>query len=172
MRGKIASFFTTLAPALVSPQTSPSCQVALVKSMPICSDTLPLNKGIAGEASTVAMRITSNKLYKTVPKRSFWLSSLAKIQGAVSSIYLLALPTNCQIVLKASENASLSKASAALGAVAKANSFNSSSNSVACPASGIMPPKYLSTIATERLTRLPKSLAKSVLMRLTKASSE
>ena len=56
--------------------------------MPICSDTLPLNKGIAGEDNTVAIRITSVKLYKTVPKRAFLLSSFANTHGGFVNIFI------------------------------------------------------------------------------------
>ena len=40
----------------------------------------------------------------------------------------------------------------------------SSSAGSACRASGSFPPKYFSAMAVVRLTRLPKSLARSVLM--------
>ena len=38
------------------------------------------------------------------------------------------------------------------------------------PGAGTLSPKYFSTMATVRLTRLPRSLARSALMRLSSAS--
>ncbi|MNC75179.1 hypothetical protein D3C75_1266690 [compost metagenome] len=60
----------------------------------------------------------------------FFASSLAKAQGAVSSIYLLVRLTRLPIAVKATENSIFSRASSALVTALAAASFSALSKGV------------------------------------------
>ena len=55
---------------------------------------------------------------------------------------------------------------------ARTRSISGFSSSVSSPCAGTSPPKYFSIIATVRLTRLPRSFARSELIRPSSAAVE
>ena len=57
---------------------------------PILAKIFSQVSGITGISSVVHTRMVSSRLYSTVASRTCLLSSLPSVQGAVSSIYLLA----------------------------------------------------------------------------------
>ena len=68
---------------------------------PICAQALGIEVGIKQDSRVVVIRITSSRLYSTLASRALRLSSLPKIQGVVSSIYLLALEITLKISARA-----------------------------------------------------------------------
>ena len=57
--------------------------------------------GIKQDSRVVVIRITSSRLYSTLASRALRFSSLPKIQGGGSSIYLLALEITLKISARA-----------------------------------------------------------------------
>ena len=153
----MASFLHTFTPVSTLPQVQPSAQVRPSSCCPVCSATLPGTSGINGANRMVLMRMHSIRLYSTVPRSAFLFSSFASTQGAVSSIYLFARLIKRQMLASAFGKSIFSKYAAASTPTVSASAFSSASNSLAGVAAGAgtMPSKYLSIIATERLTRLP-----------------
>ena len=116
---------------------------------------------INGEVKIQITLIASIKLYKTVFNLSG--SSLIKIQGVVSSMYLLALLTTFQISSSAFEKSSSSNNSSTFPWHPSTTDIKLLSISLLSFGCGITPSKYFSTIETDLLTRLPKSFTKSEL---------
>ena len=90
-----------------------------------CSLIFSLVLGKNEDNNTDANLKASAKLYKTVPNLSFFSSSFARIQGVVSSIYLLALPIRSNVYSNASGILKLSIAFVILIGVPKAKVINS-----------------------------------------------
>ena len=110
------------------------------------------------------MRRHSSRLYRTLARRAFLLSSLASCQGAVSSMYLFARWMSLKTSSSARWSWNLSICCSYLSRLVRASSLSSSSRASASRSVGRVPPKYFSTIAVVRETRLPKSFARSVFM--------
>ena len=123
----------------------------------------PVRKGFNKIAQ---MRTVSARLYKTEPRRSRLFSSFARIQGAVSSIYLFARDTTAKISESASGALSFSIAPFTFRNAPSAAETSSPSTPSALPRSGKTPPKYCPIIAAVRETRFPRSFARSELIRL------
>ncbi len=116
------------------------------------------------------MRRDSSILYSTAARRPFLLSSLQRIQGAVSSIYLLVRETSFIVSVMAFWNWKASICASTLCFRTLAIWISSTSmGSVVCSA-GSLPSKYFRAMVTVRETRLPRSLARSVLIRLISSS--
>ena len=98
-------------------------------------------------------------------------SDLAKAQGMVSSMYLLVREMNVHTARMALLSSIASMYSSNSFAVATAIEDKSLSKSSRSPTLVKRPSWYLLTIATVRLRRLPKSLAKSVFTFCTKPGS-
>ena len=90
MRGKSVSPFWTVTSAGSTPQTAALSHVVCSAAAPICVKAFAQLSGMKGSRSVTVMRSVSSRLYSTVARRARLLSSLARTQGAVSSIYLLA----------------------------------------------------------------------------------
>jgi len=129
-----------------------------------CSLIFSLVLGKNEDNNTDANLKASAKLYKTVPNLSFFSSSFARIQGVVSSIYLLALPIRSNVYSNASGILKLSIAFVILTGVSKAKVINSLSISSFAVGAGIIPSKYFSIIATVLDNKLPRSLQRSELI--------
>ncbi len=112
--------------------------------------------------NTFANLMLSQRLYITVASVPRFSSSFASIQGQVSSIYLFARRMIAQMLSIASGIKRLSTFALILSSAPVATSIKLVSNSVAVCGAGIVPPKYCSTIAVVRETRLPKSFTKSL----------
>ena len=128
--------------------------------------------GMKGVSSTDTMRSDSHRLYSTAARRGRFASSFASTHGAVSSIYLLARWMPLKISASACGSCRLSMHFVTAAGMAFTSCASSPSNSPAWRASGSVPPKYFSTMATVRDKRLPRSFAKSELMRAISASFE
>ena len=107
----------------------------------------------------------SATLYRAFASSAFLSSSLHRIQGCVSSIYLFVRRTRFQISTRASLKNIFSIAFSTFSVVDRATAFRSSSKAVAVRSAGSVPPKYLSIIPTVLETRLPRSFARSELIR-------
>ena len=129
-------------------------------------------EGMKGPISTAANRTHSARVSITFASRSFFSGSLPRTQGWVRSIYLLHSPMTFHTSARAWENCSLSICSStSFGRAAQCSCRGvSSSASTASVQAGRMPSKYFSIIATVRLTRLPRSFARSAFMRVRKDS--
>ena len=88
--GNKFSPFTSLVPAIVPSKDDNEAQSVLEAF--ICLFIFSDVSGKNDDNKTDDILKDSIKLYKTVPNLPFFSSSLANIQGVVSSIYLLALP--------------------------------------------------------------------------------
>ncbi|CRH85759.1 Uncharacterised protein [Chlamydia trachomatis] len=133
-------------------------------SVPIASKIFSLVSGKKLFKSTALKRILSNKLYKTVAKRSFLASSLASTHGSVSSIYLLVRRNKAKISSKASPTWKESICFVTFSKVASAKLFNSWSTSSSTCGLLTLPSKYLFDMAIVRETKLPNTFAKSLLI--------
>ena len=120
------------------------------------------------------MRMDSSRLYITRARRGPLASrSLASTQGLFSSIYLLARPMTAKTSIRAFWKAYFSIWASYFSRRPAPRAASSSSRGSAVWAAGSLPPgKYLPTMDTVRETRLPRSLARSVLMRVIRASLE
>ena len=123
--------------------------------------------GIKLLSKTAAIRMLSNRLYNTVAKRSFLLSSLPNTQGVVSSIYLLQRFNKVKISSMASPTCNVSIFLATRFGVSNAKSISSLSISSRSNGLEITPLKYLFCIEIVRFTRFPKTFAKSEFIRST-----
>ena len=134
---------------------------------PKAASIFSLVSGIKLSSSDAQISTVSARLYKTSFKRSFCVSSLASAQGMVSSIYLFARRRSVNISVIASAIRSASAFASTFFTVSLASFLNSLSSSVSLLSGDFttVPPKYFSIIATVRDTRLPKTLARSVLKR-------
>ncbi|MPM24294.1 hypothetical protein SDC9_70775 [bioreactor metagenome] len=118
------------------------------------------------------MRRHSSRLYITWASRAVSASSRASTQGAVSSIYLLALEMTLNTSMSAFWKAYFSICSSKRARRPEASATSSPSMESACRAVGSLPPKYLPTMAVVRERRLPRSLARSALIRAMSSSLE
>ena len=132
---------------------------------PICSKALGIIVGINGSSSAAHILMVSKRLYKTVASLADFAGSFANIQGAVSSIYLLARDTTVIISVRAKESLVSSIYFSTAGASFSAIALRFASNSPSSRSVGNVPSKYFTAIATVLETRLPKSLARSEFMR-------
>ena len=171
-RGNRVSPLQTFTSAGSTPYSPALSQLWQLSPAPICRKAFSQLSGMKGVSRIRDTRSASSRLYITEASRAFLLSSLASTQGAVSSMYLLAR----WISLKISSRARCSwKASICFSYLARAERIISTSSSSMGSASrpvGRLPPKYFSTMAVVRDTRLPRSLARSVLMVLISSSLE
>ena len=120
--------------------------------------------GINGLSSTAAKRIASRRLYSTSLSLSWSPSSRPKIHGSVSSIYLFARRSNEKISSIASAICMSFICFSTRPGVLSASSESSLSISAALPWE-TMPSKYLRLMVIVRLTRFPRMLASSELIR-------
>ena len=111
--------------------------------------------------------IASVRLYKTSDRRAFFSSSLARVHGVVSSMYLLLLLKMPKISVMASATRSFSILASAFFTASRTTAFKSASTSSAAPVFSTTPPKYLLVMETVRFTRFPRMFAKSEFMRST-----
>ena len=107
------------------------------------------------------IQIPSTRLYSTSDRRSFLVSSLARAQGMVSSIYLLQRLNRLKISVMASATRRSSILASTLSTTALDIAFSSSSTGSVTPVLLTTPSKYLFDMEIVRLTRLPKVLASS-----------
>ena len=89
-RGKRVSPFVTVTSAGRAPQTAALSQPVSSPFAPIWAKAFSQLDGMKGTSRLVQMRRLSSRLYMTEARRARLVSSLARVQGAVSSIYLLA----------------------------------------------------------------------------------
>ena len=139
--GNITSPLTTLSPATVPLNSFKLSQVVTLVFNWAFIFTLVSVKN--GEIITETNLKVSNKLYKTVPSLSFFSSSLASIQGVVSSIYLLALLIKVHMLSNASGIFNASILASTFPGVDKAKFINSSSIASLHVGAWITPSKYL-----------------------------
>ncbi len=116
-------------------------------------------------------RKTSSSRYMMARSFSRFAGSLARFQGSFSTMCLLAAPTSSQMAMSALCSDRSAKQASTSATVFCASS-GSLTSSAASGGAGIFPSQYLTAIVTERLTRLPRSLARSELSLATNASSE
>ena len=146
--------------------------------------------GMTGAMRVATVRIPSNRLYITRSRRGRLASSLASVQGVVSSIYLLQCEMSSQISLRAAANLYSSMRAWVLVVVSamRVKSGRSCSglqdlSAFACEGVQLshlrdgwlhetVPEKYFSVMAVVRETRLPRSLARSRLRRFRNCSAE
>ena len=151
-----SSFFwsTRAKSAPHSPTARPDAQKRNASSVSVVSSSgvkpnraaiLAALSGAIGVKSAQPMRTASARLAITDARRARSASDLASTQGVVSSMYLLQW-----------RNSEITSAQASASAVS--------------PAAGTTPPKYWRIIAAVRETRLPRMLARSVLVRAATAS--
>ena len=127
-------------------------------------------RGITKPIITATRRTHSARVYSTVARRGLRSSSRPRIQGWVTSMYLLQLPISFQISCRALENWKAFTCSSTRAGVASARSHRGRSMLSSTASIAVMePPKYFSIMATVRETRLPRSLARSALMRVSMA---
>ena len=128
--------------------------------------------GINGSSNIALILIHSSKLYKTVFNLPFLASSLARIHGVVSSIYLLHFLSNSNIA----SIASLIRNSFIFSSTILYRFFavliKSASTCSYKLLSPTTPSKYFLDILIVLLTKLPSIFAKSAFVLETKASSE
>ena len=120
---------------------------------------------MTGLTSMAMMRCTSRRLYRTVWRRSFLAGSLARIHGVVSSIYLLLRWIRAHVSLRASLIFMSSICCSYFLAVSTAIWDNSSSTGSVTEGPAATPFSYCSTMDSVRWRRLPRSLARSALIR-------
>ena len=118
------------------------------------------------------MEMLSTRLYRTVARRSCFVSSFASAHGIVSSMYLLQRLNRVNTSLMASATRSPDIFSATLSLVAVTTAFRSASTDSVTPLSSSTPPKYLLLMEMVRFTRLPSVLARSEFIRSTISSQE
>ena len=167
---------------------SPLCRVALTGSVPktaALSQVLPSAStfswakifsqvvGMNGCSRTVQMRSVSARLYSTRARRGLESSLLASTHGAVASIYLLCVVDD----LKHVRQRILEGIRLHVGFIAVTQTPGLLEQRGVLW--GLRPAqwadcrrKYLSAMAVVRLSRLPRSLARSMLMRLMSSSLE
>ena len=121
--------------------------------------------GKNGSINTAAIRTDSNKLYRTVARRSILSESFASAHGVVSSIYLLHLENKSRISWIASATLSSSIFSMTFFTVPVATAFSSSSIGSLTFGFATTPPKYLFCMEIVRFTKLPRLFARSLLIR-------
>ena len=102
MRGKRFSPRSTRTFAGREPHFPALSQVVHPAQAPICPKSLAQELGMKGLRSTPEMRRHSSRLYMTRARRGRLASSLARTQGAVSSIYLLARAMSLKTSARAS----------------------------------------------------------------------
>ena len=90
MRGKSVSPLVTATSAGRLPQTAALSQFWTDSSAPICAKAFLQLSGMNGTSRQVQIRRLSRRLYITLARRARFDSSLARVQGAFSSIYLFA----------------------------------------------------------------------------------
>ena len=137
----------------------------MLSSAPICSHTFGMVLGMNGNRRPEHIRMLSSRLYSTAASLGIFSSLFARTHGAVSSIYLFARETTLNISSSALESCASSMSFETGSTSAAAIVRSSSSMGSAFFSSGRVPPKYLSAIATVLETRLPRSFARSVLIR-------
>ena len=161
-RGKsVSPLWTRISPRsvpkAVSSQPRQSCA-------PICPSALSQLSGMKGVRQIRQMRSDSTRLYMTSARRGAFASSFARTQGIVSSMYLFARWMQRKTSSSARCGWRASICAAYFSGRARSMTLSSSSIGSALRAAGRTPPKYFSTIAVVRDTRLPRSLARSVLI--------
>ena len=171
MRGNRFSPLVTVTVPGSRPQVPASSQP--VRSAPIWAKIFPQVSGMKGVSRMAQMRTASSRLYSTRASRGLSSWVLASTQGAFSSIYLLAREITSKISTRAvwKVYSSMSPWYFSFRPPARAISSASFSSSARWSA-GRVPPKYFTAMAVVRLTKLPKSLARSMLMRLMRLSLE
>ncbi len=173
-RGKSGSPFLTLSPTgrrpNVDAEASVSTSPCAWASSPNCSQIRCGVRGIKGRSKMEITRSDSAILYNTVERRSKRFSR-ANCQGAVSSMYLLPRFASSKISASAPPNCRLSMCALTAPGSARACAMSAASSSSAKMFAGVLLCENFSIIATARLNRLPRSLAKSELSRCTSSSS-
>ena len=114
----------------------------------------------------------SARLYKTVASLGFKSGLFASTQGVVSSIYLFARPISLKISCSAFGTLSCSISVTSDWCKPSAKAISSLSISSFLSGAGRTPPKDWLIIADVLETRLPKSLTRSVLIRVKSDSFE
>ncbi len=132
-------------------------------SVLICSRIFFEVSGIKGSTRIPMKRIASISSYITVLSLGSVASSLANAQGVVSSMYLFA--RRARVITSSTASAILKASMCALIFSTALSAVASRSRSVSFLSAGpsTTPPKYLLTIATVLLTRLPRVFARSEL---------
>ena len=116
--------------------------------------------------------ILFTRLYNTSDRRGMVASSLARIQGVVSSMYLLQRLNRLKISVIASATRSSAILATTLSFASIATLARSSSTGSITPVRLTTPPKYLLLMEMVRFTRFPMVFARSELMRSTRRSQE
>ena len=173
MRGKMFSPLCSVQAAGSAPNAAALSQLRRLLSVtPSWAKILSQAAGIKGCSSVAQMRSVSARLYSTRARRGRLASSLASTQGAVSSMYLLARAITANTSASAFWKAYFSIWASYLPRRPFAMASSSASSGPSACSAGSVPPKYLSAMAVVRDSRLPKSLARSMLMRLISSSLE
>ena len=171
-RGKIGSPFTTVVPAGICPNSARLSHFLNASSVIFNCAKIFSGVCVKNGFNRIAIVATIQLRWAiTLAKFSFVsASSFASTHGFVSSIYLLVRLTNCQTDDKSNREFHILHASSYFLPFL-IHLSNDVSNSVIEPSyAGISPSKYLSIIATVRFNKLPRSFAKSKLIRSTKPS--
>ena len=128
--------------------------------------------GMNGEISTLMMRRDSARLYITLARSCFFAGSLARAHGAVSSMYLFARLMNAQTFLMVADSCMSFIFVLKKSTVSLASALRDLSTSLS-PTGAVSTPSWnLMVMLSVRCSRLPRSLARSLLMRLMRASRE
>ena len=155
MRGKSVSPFVTLTFSGRLPQWAALSQQRTDSSAPIWAKARSQLSGMKGVSRQVQMRRVSSRLYMTEASLARFDSSLARTQGAFSSIYLLAREMTLNISSSAAWVWKVSMSFSYLPRSSEAMPTSSASASAGSRSAGRVPSKYLRTIATVRERRLP-----------------
>ena len=169
MRGKSVSPFVTVQPAGNLPYSA-RAYVQSSGERPSCAWIFGAVSGINGVRRIDTSRSASHKWSITLAKRACFVSSLPSAHGIVSSMYLFVRAMNFQSSSSVRLNWYLSIASSHFCRSARPISSRGASSGPASCSCGMWPPKYFCTIAVVRESRLPRSLARSELMRWINAS--
>ena len=135
-----------------------------------CAAILSAVSGINGASRLAPIMMLSVRLYITSARRGFVSSLFARVQGIVSSIYLLQRLNRVKISVRASATRSLSIFSAVFFTAPSTTAFRSSSTGSVTPLASTTPPKYLLLMEIVRFTRLPSTFARSEFIRSTISS--
>ncbi len=156
---RISGFSVTWVPDTYFPNTSSSS--VFLKDVCSCAAIFMAVLGMKGSRRLAPMVMPSTRLYKTSASLGFLSSSFAKIQGVVSSIYLLHLLNMEKISVSASATRSCSILASVFLTAFMTVAFRSSSTGSVTPVLVTRPPKYLLLMLMVRFTRLPSVFAKS-----------
>ena len=174
MRGKSCSGSPTLRPAGTPPHDSMSSIWTSLNACGrlSCFQMRSAVTGMNGEISTLMTRRDSAKLYMTLASSCFLAGSLARAHGVVSSMYLFARLMNAQTFLIVAESCISCMFFVKKSTVSLASALSDLSTSLSPCGASRTPSWNLMVMLSVRCSRLPRSFARSLLMRWIRASRE